>query len=98
MEQLQTLLTGALEARGRVLLKLNVDEANLDAVIGLLPALKSPTVSKLFNDDAYAVETVVAKESSRRNSSPSPILAKARSPRTISAARDVPSRTLAISF
>ena len=61
MEQLQTLLTGALEARGRVLLKLNVDEANLDAVIGLLPALKSPTVSKLFNDDAYAVETVVAK-------------------------------------
>ena len=61
MEQLQTLLTGALEARGRVLVKLNVDEANLDAVIGLLPALKSPTVSKLFGDDAYAVETVVAK-------------------------------------
>jgi ATP phosphoribosyltransferase len=61
MEQLQTLLTGALEARGRVLIKLNVDEANLDAVIGLLPALKSPTVSKLFNEDAYAVETVVAK-------------------------------------
>jgi len=61
MEQLQTLLTGALEARGRVLIKLNVDQANLDAVIDLLPALKSPTVSKLFNDDAYAVETVVAK-------------------------------------
>jgi ATP phosphoribosyltransferase len=61
MEQLQTLLTGALEARGRVLIKLNVDEANLGAVIDLLPALKSPTVSKLFNDDAYAVETVVAK-------------------------------------
>ena len=61
MEQLQTLLTGSLEARGRVLIKLNVDGANLDAVIDLLPALKSPTVSKLFNDDAYAVETVVAK-------------------------------------
>jgi ATP phosphoribosyltransferase len=61
MDQLQTLLTGALEARGRVLIKLNVDEANLDGVIGLLPALKSPTVSKLFGDDAYAVETVVAK-------------------------------------
>ena len=61
MEQLRTLLEGALEARGRVLLKLNVDEVNLDAVIGLLPALKSPTVSKLFGDDAYAVETVVAK-------------------------------------
>ena len=33
MEQLQTLLSGALEARGRVLLKLNVDAANLEAVI-----------------------------------------------------------------
>jgi ATP phosphoribosyltransferase len=61
MEQLQTLLAGALEARGRVLVKLNVDEANLQAVIELLPALKSPTISKLYNDDAYAVETVVAK-------------------------------------
>jgi ATP phosphoribosyltransferase len=61
MEQLQTLLAGALEARGRVLVKLNVDEANLAAVIELLPALKSPTVSKLFGDDAYAVETVVPK-------------------------------------
>ena len=61
MEQLQVLLTGALEARGRVLLKLNVDAANLDAVIGLLPALRSPTVSELFGGDGFAVETVVAK-------------------------------------
>lgn len=61
MEELQTLLSGALEARGRVLLKLNVDEADLPGVIGLLPALKSPTVSKLSGDAAYAVETVVAK-------------------------------------
>lgn len=61
MEELQVLLTGALEARGRVLLKLNVDERNLDAVIEMLPALKAPTVSKLFGGDAYAVETVVAK-------------------------------------
>jgi ATP phosphoribosyltransferase len=61
MEEIQTLLAGALEARGRVLLKLNVDGPNLDAVIAMLPALRSPTVSKLFGDDAYAVETVVAK-------------------------------------
>jgi ATP phosphoribosyltransferase len=44
-----------------VLVKLNVEEANLQTVIGLLPALKSPTVSKLFGEDGYAVETVVAK-------------------------------------
>jgi ATP phosphoribosyltransferase len=61
MEQLQSLLSGALEARGRVLLKLNVDSANLDAVIALLPALKAPTVSKLSGEDGYAVETVVSK-------------------------------------
>jgi len=61
MEQLQSLISGALEARGRVLLKLNVEEANLEAVIALLPALKSPTVSKLFGEDGYAVETVVSK-------------------------------------
>jgi ATP phosphoribosyltransferase len=61
MEQIRTLLTGALEARGRVLVKLNVDAGSLDHVIALLPALKSPTVSKLFGEDGFAVETVVAK-------------------------------------
>jgi len=61
MEQLMVLLLGALEARGRVMVKLNVDEPNLQAVITLLPALKAPTVSKLFGQEAYAVETVVAK-------------------------------------
>lgn len=61
MEQIRTLLTGVLEARGRVLVKLNVDEAELDAIIELLPALKAPTVSKLFGAGAYAVEAVVAK-------------------------------------
>jgi ATP phosphoribosyltransferase len=61
MEQLRTLLAGALEARGRVLVKLNVDEANLAAVIALLPSLKSPTVSKLFGAAAFAVEGVVPK-------------------------------------
>src|SRR5437762_381551 len=40
MGQLQTLLQGTLEARGRVLVKLNVSEADLDRVIEILPALK----------------------------------------------------------
>ena len=61
MEQLHTLLDGALEARGKVLLKLNVDDAALTRVLELLPALKAPTVSKLSGGDAYAVESVVAK-------------------------------------
>jgi ATP phosphoribosyltransferase len=61
MQQLKTLLDGVLEARGNVLVKLNVGEAELDAVIALLPSMKSPTVSKLFGDGGFAVETVVAK-------------------------------------
>ncbi|MEY2399174.1 MAG: phosphoribosyltransferase [Actinomycetota bacterium] len=61
MDQLLTLLQGTLEARGKVLVKLNVGAAQLDAVIAKLPSMKSPTVSKLFGDDAYAVETVVPK-------------------------------------
>lgn len=61
MGQLQTLLQGTLEARGRVLVKLNVAEADLKAVIELLPSLKAPTVSELFGASAFAVETVVPK-------------------------------------
>jgi ATP phosphoribosyltransferase len=62
MHQLHTLLQGTLEARGRVLVKLNVGESDLDRVIALLPSLKSPTVSKLFGDHGgYAVESVVPK-------------------------------------
>jgi ATP phosphoribosyltransferase len=61
MAQIQTLLQGTLEARGKVLVKLNVGEADLSDVIGILPSMKSPTVSKLFGEDGYAVETVVPK-------------------------------------
>ena len=62
MGQVRTLLQGVLEARGRVLLKLNVSEADLDKVVAVLPAMRSPTVSKLFGGDGFAVETVVAKD------------------------------------
>jgi len=61
MQQIMSLLTGTLVARGRVLVKLNVVEAALESVIELLPAMKSPTVSKLFGEDGFAVEEVVPK-------------------------------------
>jgi ATP phosphoribosyltransferase len=61
MDQLKTLLDGVMEARGKVLVKLNVAEGDLAQVIELLPSMKSPTVSKLFGEGGYAVETVVAK-------------------------------------
>jgi ATP phosphoribosyltransferase len=61
MSQIHTLLSGALDARNQVLVKLNVAEADLEAVIAILPSMKSPTVSKLFGDGGYALETVVNK-------------------------------------
>jgi ATP phosphoribosyltransferase len=62
MEQIKTLLDGVMEARGKVLVKLNVSAADRDRVIGILPSMKSPTISQLFGDGGYAIETVVAKD------------------------------------
>jgi ATP phosphoribosyltransferase len=61
MHQLQTLLQGTLEARGKVLVKLNVAAADLDKVIEIVPSMKSPTVNELFGGGGFAVETVVPK-------------------------------------
>jgi ATP phosphoribosyltransferase len=61
MSQLLTLLQGTLEARSKVLVKLNVAASDLDAVIALVPSMKAPTVSELFGGGGYAIETVVPK-------------------------------------
>lgn len=61
MNQIHTLLQGVLDARGKVLVKMNVPGSSLDAVIDLLPSMKSPTVNELFGGEGFAVETVVPK-------------------------------------
>jgi len=61
MGQLMTLLNGTLDARGRVLVKMNVAGDQLQAVLALLPSMKSPTVNELAGDGGFAVETVVSK-------------------------------------
>jgi ATP phosphoribosyltransferase len=60
MDDIVTLLLGALRAEGRVLIKLNVSEADLAAVLEVVPAMKSPTVSRL-QEGGYAIETVAEK-------------------------------------
>ncbi len=62
MDQIMTLLNGVLDARGRVLLKLNVSDERRDDVLAVLPSMKSPTISQLAGG-GYAVETVVEKRS-----------------------------------
>jgi ATP phosphoribosyltransferase len=61
MDDLALLLQGAISARGQVLLKLNVAADALDAVLAVLPAMASPTVTQLAQGRMHAVESVVAK-------------------------------------
>jgi ATP phosphoribosyltransferase len=65
MDDITTLLLGALAAEGRVLIKLNVSDANRDAVLEVVPSMKAPTVSPLA-DGGFAIETVVDKRGVNR--------------------------------
>jgi ATP phosphoribosyltransferase len=58
---IETLLSAVIRARGKVLLAMNVPEDNIKDVIALLPSMKNPTISKLWNSGYYAIETVVDK-------------------------------------
>jgi ATP phosphoribosyltransferase len=59
IEQIKTLLNGSLQAMGKVGIKLNVSKENLKKVMSLLPSLKAPTVSNLFSEEWFAVESVI---------------------------------------
>lgn len=61
MDDVMLLLQGAIRARGRVLLKMNVAAAQLDQVLQLLPAMSSPSVLPLANSQMHAVESVVPR-------------------------------------
>jgi ATP phosphoribosyltransferase len=66
LNDLKLLLDGAISALGKVGLMLNVHRDNLEAVIGVLPALKRPTVSHLSDGEWLAVNTIL-DESTVRN-------------------------------
>ena len=59
IEQIRILLNSSLLAIGKVGLKLNVSRENLGRIILLLPSLKAPTISSLYNEEWFAVETIV---------------------------------------
>ncbi|MBE3094247.1 MAG: ATP phosphoribosyltransferase, partial [Actinobacteria bacterium] len=56
---IRTMLTGSLQAMGKVGLKLNVSKENLGKVLALLPSLKAPTISSLSSEEWFAVESIV---------------------------------------
>jgi len=59
IESIQMLLQGAIVAREKVCLKLNVAEENVEAVVAIVPALRKPTLSPLSEPGWYALETIV---------------------------------------
>jgi len=59
IKAIETLLSAVIRARGKVLIDLNVPEDRIDEVIAILPSMKKPTISKLYNSGYYAVESVV---------------------------------------
>ncbi len=65
MENVAMLLKGAIEARSKVGLKMNVPETKLSEVISFLPAEKSPTVSRLADSAWVAVEVILEDKQER---------------------------------
>lgn len=66
MESIALLLKGAIAAEEKVGLKMNVKKGDLKRVLGLLPALKNPTISQLSQEGWLAVETVIDEKVVRR--------------------------------
>ncbi len=65
LEDIKMLLEGAMNALGKVGLMLNVHKTDLDAVLGVLPALKRPTISHLSDEEWLAVNTILDESTVR---------------------------------
>jgi len=59
LEGIAVLLEGALRARSKAGLKMNVPVDSLDTILGILPAMKQPSISQLVGSDWVAIETIL---------------------------------------
>ena len=62
-EAMVLLLQSVLNARGRVMLEINVPADRLDAVVEILPCMREPTISQLMENAGYAVKVAAPKAS-----------------------------------
>ena len=69
MQDIQMLLEGAINAMGKVGLMMNVERSTLQQVLDVLPALKTPTISTLADENWLALNTIL-DESTVRTISP----------------------------
>lgn len=59
IDTISLLLKGAIAAEGKVGLKMNIKKSDLPKIIGIIPALRKPTVSPLYDDEWVAIETII---------------------------------------
>ena len=65
IEDLLTLMQSVINGRERVLLEMNCTNEQIDSIVSLLPAMRNPTVAKLYNDDGFAIKAAVKKSEIR---------------------------------
>ncbi|MDP6945445.1 MAG: ATP phosphoribosyltransferase, partial [Myxococcota bacterium] len=61
IEDFVLLLSSVIAARNRVMLELNVGEADLARVVEIVPCMRRPTIASLYGDDAFAVKVAVPR-------------------------------------
>ena len=66
METIVMLLQGAIQAEGKVGLKMNARQADVEKIISILPAINTPTISQLFNKEWVDIDTVIDEEEVKR--------------------------------
>ena len=66
IEEIIMLLKGAIEAEDKVGLKMNIEAKNLSKVLGLLPAMKKPTIAMLTEEGWYDVDTIISEADVKR--------------------------------
>ena len=65
MQDIQMLLEGAINAMGKVGLMMNVERSTLQQVLDVLPALKTPTISTLADENWLALNTILDESTVR---------------------------------
>jgi len=66
LKKLKMLINSVLNANRKVILEMNVEKQNLQKIIDFIPSMRSPTVSRLYNSNAYSIKTAVSKNRSSK--------------------------------
>jgi ATP phosphoribosyltransferase len=61
IEDMLLLINGVLNGRKRILLEMNCQKANIDKIVKLLPAMRSPTICQLYQSEDFSIKAAVQK-------------------------------------